>query len=133
MKYMPDYKNSDFPERDFLFEILSTMYPHETYEMIKNAYKERHMHYEEGDSEMVEITQKIYDHIKDVLAYKSKFILLLWTSYFWKSDAIAENQIKSQKGKQNQSYLCSRLIKIREAFRLEQENPACIEGLRNGR
>ena len=72
---MPDYKNSDFPERDFLFEILSTMYPHETYEMIKNAYKERHMHYEEGDSEMVEITQKIYDHIKDVLAYKSKFIL----------------------------------------------------------
>ena len=61
MKYMPDYKNSDFPKRDFLFEILSTMYPHETYETIKNAYKDRHMYYEEGDNEIVEIIQKIYD------------------------------------------------------------------------
>ena len=81
MKYMPDYKNSDFPERDFLFEILSTMYPHETYEMIKNAYKGRHMHYEEGYSEMEEITQKIYYHIKEVLANKSKLILLLWSNF----------------------------------------------------
>ena len=64
MKYMPDYKNSDFPERDFLFEILSTMYPHETYEMIKNAYKERNMHYEEGDSEMVK------NNPKDLRPYK---------------------------------------------------------------
>ena len=54
--------------------------------MIKNDYRERHMHYEEADREMVEITQKIYDHIKDFLAYKSKFILLLWTSYSCKSD-----------------------------------------------
>ena len=72
LKYLPEYSGKQYPEHEFFFNILSTIYPKEVENMIEAAYKLRKQHYKKNHDEMIEITDEFKEQIKSVIVYRSK-------------------------------------------------------------
>ena len=72
-QYIPDYKVGQYPEKDFFFGILSTLYPHQIEDLLNSAYKARKIHYNRHETELIELTPDIRQAIKSAIVYDSKF------------------------------------------------------------
>ena len=68
---MPDYPDKQLSELDFLFWVLSTLYPKETENLIKAAYKARKIYYKTNEYNMIEVTSDVKVVINSILSYKS--------------------------------------------------------------
>ena len=67
MKYIPDNGARQQSEREFFFNILSTIYPKEFSELIQAAYKARKLNNRTNEDNMIVMK----DEIDKVLSYKS--------------------------------------------------------------
>ena len=72
MMYIPEYSREQIPEKDFFYNVLSTIYPKEVGMLIDAVYKARQPHYRMQEDEMIKMTPDIKDAIKSALVYKSK-------------------------------------------------------------
>ena len=73
MEYMPDYVPGELPERDFFFNVLSTLYPKEVQLLVEASYKARQLHFKKMEDEMIELTPEIKKLIESTVTYKSKY------------------------------------------------------------
>ena len=73
MEYMPDYAPEELPERDFFFNVLSTLYPKEVQLLVEASYKARQLHFKKMKDEMIELTPEIKKLIESTVTYKSKY------------------------------------------------------------
>ena len=78
LKYMPDYAAGQQTEREFFFNILSTIYPKEFSELIQVAYKGRKLNNWKDEDNMIVIKKEMKDKIDAVLNYKSKYVFNLY-------------------------------------------------------
>ena len=69
---MPDYNETELPERDFFYSILSTLYEAETKEIIKKAREARSLKQTDDVGELVEIDSAIMKEIEGVFNMKRK-------------------------------------------------------------
>ena len=70
MKYMPDYPDKQLPERDFFFGVLSTLYPKETEDFVKAAYKARKIYYKKNEDNMIGVIPDVKAAIYSIIRYK---------------------------------------------------------------
>ena len=73
MEYMPDYAPGEFPERDFFFNVLSTLYPKEIHFLVDASYKARQLHFKKVNDEMIELSSEIKKLIEPTVINKSKY------------------------------------------------------------
>ena len=71
MAYFPDYLESQLPDRDYMFSIISTVYPKTLKEIISKARYNRAIVNEADDDELIEIDPSIKSLIMNVLEHKS--------------------------------------------------------------
>jgi hypothetical protein len=71
MLYFPDYEEDEFPERDFLYTVISTLQPDVTKKLIQEAREKRSVHKTEDEEELVELDSEIKKEIFGVMAQKS--------------------------------------------------------------
>ena len=71
MIYFPDYLESQLPDRDYMFSIISTVYPKTLKEIISKARENRAIVNEADDDELIEIDPNIKSLIVNVLEHKS--------------------------------------------------------------
>ena len=78
--YFPDYEQDQYPERDYLYAILSTLRKDELLQLIKTAKNNRAYSNQSEEDEMVQITNGIRNEIFNILPTKSKSfpMLTLW-------------------------------------------------------
>ena len=72
MKYFPDYNDSQLPDREFMFSVISTKFPQALLSLIREAKDKRAIIEENDDSEIIEILPEIREAIMGVLSHKSK-------------------------------------------------------------
>ena len=60
-EYLPDIKENEFPERRFIFIILSTIYSDEIKAMIKDARDHRAIAKTQTNQEKIELTKEIME------------------------------------------------------------------------
>ena len=75
--YFPDYNEKQLPEREYLFKILSTVETDAMKKLIKQARESRSIVNQENDDEIIVIKNELREEINNVLAQKSKFLILL--------------------------------------------------------
>ena len=78
--YFPDYEQDQYPERDYLFAILSTLRKDELLQLIKTAKNNRAYSNQSEEDEMVQITNGFRNEIFNILPTKSKSLPMLM---FW--------------------------------------------------
>ena len=103
VSYFPEYGAHEYPERDFFFNILCTLYSKEVEIMIQAAYKARNLQYKKKNEELVELTNNIKEAIKSTITYKSKHFLFLKliaingrALWMLKSKAVGKSQMKER-------------------------------------
>ena len=103
ISYFPEYGANEYPERDFFFNVLWTLYPNEVEMMIQAAYKASNLHYKKKNEELVELTNEIKEAIKSTITYKSKHFMLVKLiaingRMLWKlkSGAVGKRQMKER-------------------------------------
>ena len=72
MKYMPDYVSKQQSEREFIFNMLGTLYPTEVDKMVDAAYKARKTHHKQNEDDLIELTQEMKKAIQSAIVYQSK-------------------------------------------------------------
>ena len=78
-KYLPFYWESELPDREFFFSIVSTLYPNETQFLIKTARANRSIKVETDKDEMIEVNKDMLTGLENLLVHPSKFIFnKLW-------------------------------------------------------
>ena len=70
--YFPDYKPSQLPERDFMFEILLTIDEQFVVSKVKQTILGKLTRNRHGDDEKILITKELLEEIKNVEYYSSK-------------------------------------------------------------
>ena len=70
-QYFPEYKAGEYPERDFFFAILNTLYPQGVDHLVDVAYKARKVHFKRQEDDMIQFTNEMKEEIKNVFVYKS--------------------------------------------------------------
>ena len=73
-QYFPEYEPGNYPERDNLFAILSSLRKRGLLQLIKNAKNNRSFTENTEEDEMVQITPAIKTEIFNVLPRKSKLL-----------------------------------------------------------
>ena len=79
LAYFPDYKSSQLPERDFMFETLLSIEEQFVVSKVKHAELGKLTRNRHGDDENISITKEFLEEIKDVEYYSSK----LRSKLFW--------------------------------------------------
>ena len=74
--YLPDYRDGELPERDYLFNIISTKYPKSLRELIEHARTQRAQQDLKDDEELIFISSEIKKEIMSVVSQKGKHSLL---------------------------------------------------------
>ena len=74
LAYFPDYLESQLPDHDYMFSIISTVYPKTLKEIISTARYNRAIVNEADDDELIEIDPNIKSLIINVLELKVIFI-----------------------------------------------------------
>ena len=77
MAFFPNYTESQLPDRDFMFSIVSTLYPNSLKELIDKAREKRSLGKNVDQDELIEIDPDILEAIMSTLSMKSKFELLI--------------------------------------------------------
>ena len=72
-EYFPSYRENQYPERDFMWTIVSTLRPEQTKKLIDEARKHRSIKGEGNQDELVEVDPDIYKEIQSTLSQKGKF------------------------------------------------------------
>ena len=70
--YIPYYSKNQFPDRSFLFNVVSTFYPNELQFLINQARDKRAWAQDSDSDDIIEIDPEIKAAIMNVLASKSK-------------------------------------------------------------
>jgi hypothetical protein len=73
IEYFPDLADGQFPERDYLFAIVSTLYPKSLRKLIEEARIHRAKAGDEDDEELIWILPEIKKSIMDIISQKGKF------------------------------------------------------------
>ena len=71
-EFFPTLKPKKFPEREFMWEIISTLRPTETKKLIDEARQQRSIKGEEDPNQLVEVDPGIFKEIQSVLSQKGK-------------------------------------------------------------
>ena len=91
--YFPDYSESELPEREFLWIIISTLKSDETKAIINQAREQRSQKASDNSDNLIEVAPEILEKIKLVASQQSKLIITeFWWHYstLWKSSFYAE-------------------------------------------
>ena len=75
MAFFPNYTESQLPDRDFMFSIVSTLYQNSLKELIDKAREKRSVGKDVDQDELIEIDPDILEAIMPTLSMKSKFEL----------------------------------------------------------
>ena len=70
--YLPDYKKGEFPDKAFFDGILSTLYLEEVGCLVKTGRFNRALDRDEGDEELVEISEEMLEDLKSLMIHPSK-------------------------------------------------------------
>ena len=73
MVYFPDLKESQLPEKEFMYGILGTLMPYELREMIAQSMKSRSPLGQEDKNDLIEVSNELKDAIENLYEMKSKF------------------------------------------------------------
>lgn len=71
--YFPDLKEHEFPEREFMYNIVNTLYPYELSKVVAKAYDYREVDERLYQEEMIELTPEMKQQIDDIIYNKSTF------------------------------------------------------------
>ena len=71
-KYLPEYSEKEYPEKDFFYNILGTLFPKELEEIIKSSRKQRALNENSNKDELIKMTPEIYNEIVGLLSFPSK-------------------------------------------------------------
>ena len=71
-KYIPDYDMPAIPEREFLLNIVNTVYPESIDKILIKYYQNRSLTAKSNDGDMIMLTQDIKEKIEACITYKSK-------------------------------------------------------------
>ena len=72
LAYFPDYKSSQLPERDFMFETLITIDEQFVVDKVRQAWEGKLAKNKNGDDEKILITKELLEEIQDAEYYSSK-------------------------------------------------------------
>ena len=73
-RYLPDYNDSTYPEKQFFYPLISTLFPTEVADLVKEARKRRSIEQETNEAVMVEVCEEMKKEIEDLLVHPSKVI-----------------------------------------------------------
>ena len=73
MRYFPDYLDSQIPDRQFMYSIISSTYPNAFKVLINDAKKKRSLVENNDDNEIIEMKPEIKEEILGVLSQRSKY------------------------------------------------------------
>ena len=70
--YFPNFKPSQFPEKEFMYGVLNTLKPNEVRELVAQSLKDRAPKSQDEKDGLVEVTKELYDSIQNLYSMKSK-------------------------------------------------------------
>ena len=73
MAYSPDLKDTQFPEKEFMFGILSTLNPDADRELVAEGMKNRRPIAQDDNRDLVEVSGELKDAVINLFSIKSKF------------------------------------------------------------
>ena len=73
MAYFPDMKDSQLPEKEFMFGILSTLNPDAVRELVTAGMKNRSADVQDDHRDLVEVCGELKDAILNLYTMKNKF------------------------------------------------------------
>ena len=73
MAYFPDMKDSQLPEKEFMFGILSTLNPDAVRKLVAAGMKNRRADVQDDHGDLVEVCGELKDAVLDLYTMKSKF------------------------------------------------------------
>ena len=73
LSYFPDLKDSQIPEKEFLFGIFCTLKPDAVREIIATGMKNRSPNEQEDKDNLIEITEELMDSIMNLYSMKSMY------------------------------------------------------------
>ena len=76
MAYFPDYPDAQLPERDYMFAVISTVYPKASRKLIEQTRINRASECKEMDDDLIEINRELKDEIMRIISQKRKQNLL---------------------------------------------------------
>ena len=65
-EYIPDYPDSELPEREFLFAIVGMLYNAELTEVVTKAHMHRKQKYINDNDDTIEVTNEMLELIKSI-------------------------------------------------------------------
>jgi hypothetical protein len=74
-QYFPDFDLNEYPEREYFFNIVSTIYPDELRSVVITARKNRAVAETEDKDELIQMESSIKKEIMSVLSMKSTSFL----------------------------------------------------------
>ena len=77
--YFPDLKETEKPERVYMWAVISTLRPDQTRKLIEDARKSRSQQKTYDENELVEVDPEIFKEIQSVLLQKSKQLFFKFT------------------------------------------------------
>jgi len=72
ISYLPDYKKGEFLDKAFFDGILSTLYLEEVGYLVKTVRSNRALDRDEGDGELVKISEEMLEDLKSLMIHPSK-------------------------------------------------------------
>ena len=79
--YFPNFKPSQFPEKEFMYGILSTLKPDEARQLVAQSLKDRAPKSQDEKDDLVEVTKELYNSIQDLYSMKSKRVLKAYVNF----------------------------------------------------
>ena len=77
IKYFPDYKPSQLPEKEFIYAVLSTLKPNAVRELIASCIVKRAPTSQDGKAGLIEMTSELKESIMNLYSMKSKKMLYI--------------------------------------------------------
>ena len=72
-KYIPDYAESQLPEKDYYHKIVCSLYSHMMDVLIFLAYGKKGVSAEAQNAEKIELTSELTEEIKSIVELPNKF------------------------------------------------------------
>ena len=72
-RYLPDYSKNSLPDKQFFYPVISTLFPKEVGDLVKEARKKRSIMQPSNNDELVAVSSEIKKEIESLLLHPSKF------------------------------------------------------------
>ena len=92
--YFPNFKPSQFPEKEFMYGILSTLKPDEVRQLVAQSLKDRAPKSQDEKDDFVEVTKELYNSIQDLYFMKSKRVLKAYVNFCIATKGRTNNLLK---------------------------------------